>query len=240
MKLILALFLGAVAAQAGDMDQTPSNAATATALAADPADAASGYVCRGINDSGTCQPAWVETAATNGSTNPVTSYLVFDQLALKANLASPTFTGNVTLPGTGIWDTSGNVGIGTTSPGTKLHMSSGTLTVDGTGAAITTTGGLSGASAVIGSGTSIVRILRTTTASTDLGGQVVASCTAETGFAVTGVAVGDNCTVNAASLLDATGWLECRTLADNVGLKYCALGTSDIAAMVFYITTIEY
>lgn len=32
---------------------------------------------------------------------------------------------------------SGNVGIGTTSPGTKLHLSSGTLTVDGTGAQVT-------------------------------------------------------------------------------------------------------
>lgn len=36
--------------------------------------------------------------------------------------------------------TGGNVGVGTASPGTKLHMSSGTLTVDGTGAAVNIAG----------------------------------------------------------------------------------------------------
>ena len=35
---------------------------------------------------------------------------------------------------------SGNVGIGNINPSTKLHISSGTLTVDGTGATITTSG----------------------------------------------------------------------------------------------------
>ena len=44
------------------------------------------------------------------------------QLGLKAPLASPTFTGNVTMPGTGIWNSSGNVGIGTTSPAAKLDI----------------------------------------------------------------------------------------------------------------------
>ena len=44
------------------------------------------------------------------------------QLGLKAPLASPTFTGNVTMPGTGIWNSSGNVGIGTTSPSAKLDV----------------------------------------------------------------------------------------------------------------------
>jgi len=43
-------------------------------------------------------------------------------LNLKANLASPTFTGSVTMPGTGIWNSSGDVGIGTTAPGAKLHV----------------------------------------------------------------------------------------------------------------------
>jgi len=44
------------------------------------------------------------------------------QLELKAPLASPTFTGNVTMPGTGIWNSGGNVGIGTTNPGAKLEV----------------------------------------------------------------------------------------------------------------------
>ncbi len=39
-----------------------------------------------------------------------------------ARLASPVFTGNVTLPGTGIWNSSGNVGIGTPSPNQQLEI----------------------------------------------------------------------------------------------------------------------
>ena len=41
---------------------------------------------------------------------------------LKADLDSPTFTGDVRMPGTGIWNSSGNVGIGTTAPGEKLEV----------------------------------------------------------------------------------------------------------------------
>ena len=44
------------------------------------------------------------------------------QLGTKAPLASPAFTGSVTMPGTGIWNSSGSVGIGTTSPTSKLHV----------------------------------------------------------------------------------------------------------------------
>jgi hypothetical protein len=47
-----------------------------------------------------------------------------------ATSASPTFTGNITMPGTGIWNSSGNVGVGTTSPTSKLHVN-GTVTVTG-------------------------------------------------------------------------------------------------------------
>lgn len=39
-----------------------------------------------------------------------------------APLASPTFVGHVTMPGTGIWNSSGSVGIGTTSPDYSLHV----------------------------------------------------------------------------------------------------------------------
>lgn len=48
----------------------------------------------------------------------------------KAPTASPTFTGNVTMPGTGIWNSSGNVGVGTTAPGAKLEVN-GALKVGG-------------------------------------------------------------------------------------------------------------
>lgn len=44
-----------------------------------------------------------------------------------APVASPTFTGNVTMPGTGIWNSSGNVGIGTTAPATLLNISVGSI-----------------------------------------------------------------------------------------------------------------
>ena len=44
------------------------------------------------------------------------------QIDAKTSSASPTFTGNITLPGTGIWNSTGNVGIGTTSPGAALEI----------------------------------------------------------------------------------------------------------------------
>jgi len=56
-----------------------------------------------------------------------------------APLASPTFTGSVTMPGTGIWNSSGNVGIGTTGPTVKLDVK-GTATVPPTSG--TTSGGI--------------------------------------------------------------------------------------------------
>jgi len=44
------------------------------------------------------------------------------QLDAKAPTANPTFTGDVTMPGTGIWNSSGNVGIGTTATGYRLQV----------------------------------------------------------------------------------------------------------------------
>jgi hypothetical protein len=57
---------------------------TAGSLAATPTTAPSGYVSRGVDASGNAQTAWVETAATSGSTNPITSGAAFTALASKA------------------------------------------------------------------------------------------------------------------------------------------------------------
>ncbi|MBM4388587.1 MAG: hypothetical protein FJ088_12655, partial [Deltaproteobacteria bacterium] len=68
------------------------------------------------------------------------SSVTFNNTATFANTASftsnATFTGNTSFPGGGIWNSSGNVGIGTPSPSEKLDVSgsgkfSGSLTVGG-------------------------------------------------------------------------------------------------------------
>jgi len=50
------------------------------------------------------------------------------QLNAKAPTASPTFSGNVTMPGSGIWNSSGNVGIGISTPDARLQISGPTNT----------------------------------------------------------------------------------------------------------------
>jgi hypothetical protein len=69
--------------------------------------------------------------------------------ALCAPLAAPTFTGDVTLPGTSIVKSTGNVGIGTTAPGALLHLygpnASGSALLETTSA----TTGLSAAQATL-------------------------------------------------------------------------------------------
>jgi trimeric autotransporter adhesin len=79
---------------------------------------------------GTCNSTWPSGGVTSvfGRTGAVMAasgdYSV-GQVTGAAPLASPTFTGNVTMPGTGIWNSSGNVGIGTTGPGAKLDVAGG-------------------------------------------------------------------------------------------------------------------
>ena len=63
-----------------------------------------------------------------GYLNGVTSALQ-TQIDLKSPLASPTFTGNITLPA-GIWNSSGNAGIGTTSPSDSLQIQGNIRLID--------------------------------------------------------------------------------------------------------------
>jgi len=61
--------------------------------------------------------------SASGTTGTTSDKLVF--------AASPTLTGSVTMPGTGIWNSSGNVGIGTVSPGSYKLNVTGTLYASG-------------------------------------------------------------------------------------------------------------
>ena len=73
---------------------------------------------------------------------------------------TPTWTGTHTFSN-GTYSalfTGGNVGIGTTAPATKLHISSGVVTVDGTGAGITTTGNVT-AAYYYGDGSNLTNVL---------------------------------------------------------------------------------
>jgi hypothetical protein len=64
------------------------------------------------------------TAAELNYVDGVTSSIQ-SQINAKAATASPTFSGTVTLPGDGRWNSSGNVGIGTTNPAEKLTLTDG-------------------------------------------------------------------------------------------------------------------
>jgi hypothetical protein len=90
--------------------------------------------------------ATAATVTTNANlTGPITSVGNATSVASQTGTGSkfvmdtsPTFAGSVTMPGTGIWNSSGNVGIGTASPRQALDIN-GNLVV-GQQASITTNG----------------------------------------------------------------------------------------------------
>ncbi|MDD5738714.1 MAG: hypothetical protein PHY72_02180, partial [Candidatus Pacebacteria bacterium] len=76
--------------------------------------------------------------AVSGVTNTELGYLsgvtsgIQAQLNTKAPTDNPTFTGNITMPGTGTWNSAGSVGIGTGNPGVnKLEVVGGPIKATG-------------------------------------------------------------------------------------------------------------
>ncbi|MBT9169344.1 MAG: hypothetical protein DDT19_02703 [Syntrophomonadaceae bacterium] len=66
----------------------------------------------------------VSVAATGTELNHVVGVTsaIQTQINARAPIASPTFTGDVTMPGTGRWNSLGNVGVGTLTPATRFHV----------------------------------------------------------------------------------------------------------------------
>ncbi|OGR57128.1 MAG: hypothetical protein A2X36_15070 [Elusimicrobia bacterium GWA2_69_24] len=103
---------GAAAHSAG----IAGNAATATNLAADPADAGSGFLCLGINAAGTCQTALVDSSAVSASTSPVQSGALFTHAALAGSGAHSAASAN-TAGAIVARDPSGDFSAGTVTAG---------------------------------------------------------------------------------------------------------------------------
>jgi len=111
---------------------------TATGAELNILDGVTGMTAAELTNLGGVTATATELNKLDGATVTVTELNYVDgvtsaiqtQLGLKAPLASPTFTGSVTLPGTGIWNSSGNVGIGTASPRGKLEVVSGAANAD--------------------------------------------------------------------------------------------------------------
>ena len=101
------------------------NSATATALAANGANSASGYVCRGVDASGVCEEAVVDASAVDSSTSPVASNALFDHAAFTGSSAHGAVSAN-TASQIVARDGSGN-------------FSAGTITAELTGNAATAT-----------------------------------------------------------------------------------------------------
>src|SRR3990167_1511870 len=102
---------------------------------------------------------------------------------------------------------SGNVGIGTAEPGTKLHVSSGVLTVDGSGAGL-----------ALSSGTTITNIFKSSF--TFDFPNVPAAGTISFGYSTTGIANG-----GAVAASDVC-WIEAPALEDYLSVSFASATTS--------------
>lgn len=134
------------------------NATTASALAADPSDAPSGFLSRGITANGTVEQAKVDTVGTSGSTNPISGGALYTHEQLQGSNAHGATSAN-TASMIVARDASGNFSAG------KVNMSSaaeaGSLSISSAGAIgghLTVNGNI-GATKFLGSGAHLTGII---------------------------------------------------------------------------------
>lgn len=108
------------------------NAGTATSLAANGANAGTGYLCVGVDASGACELALVDALAVNGSTRPVQSDALFDHAGLTGSSAHSATSAN-TASQIVTRDGSGNFSAGTISASLSGNANTATaLAANGT------------------------------------------------------------------------------------------------------------
>lgn len=117
---------------------------------------------------------------------------------------------------------SGNVGIGTASPATKFHMSSGTLTVDGTAGAINVAGGSVTASAFFGDGSHLTGVSGTDSNKVAKAGDTMTGQLTLTGSSLT---VGGYVGINGADATAASSPLNVK-IATGKEIGFAMVGTT--------------
>ncbi|MFI5346638.1 MAG: beta strand repeat-containing protein [Elusimicrobiota bacterium] len=140
--------------------------------------------------------------------------------------AAYTFQNIVNHPGLGIWNAAGNVGVGTVNPATKIHMSSGTLTIDGAGGTLTVVGGAS-VSGTLTAGTFSGPISGNATSATNVAGGAANQIPYQSGASATTFVTAPGANVVLAGNSGAPGWSNTPTFN---GANLTALTAANISA----------